>query len=470
MSSTVQRILLVEAPQIWRTKDHTPPLGLGYLAEAARQALPDAEVRIVDATAEGWSVDQTAAQIVEMKPDVVGLTGNSHNRFNVIDLCRGVKARCPDARLVLGGPHFSYTADDALRRIGEADFVVRGEGERTFAELLGRLADGDAEAFDTVSGLSFRRGGEIVHNPDREPMSDIDVLPAWDLFRHERYQARLEGTGRGRAVGVISSRGCPFRCVFCANRNAYSRRIRFRTPVHFVDELEMLAERYGYRDFDVWDDTFTLKREHAEAVCREILRRGLKIRWYSLIRANTTDEVLLALMREAGCCSVGLGVESGSPKVLQSVRKEIEIASVRRIARAAVRLRMRVKAFFLHSLPGETEGDLRLTRDLMYDLRSYSRRVRSIWAMTVVYPGTELEELARQQGSLPPEFSWNDRTPAGIELAGDHGSVPYFANGAFSPDQIREYAKQYRPALRKALARPMRRLLMRLPIVHRLVY
>jgi len=465
----VHRILLVEAPQIWRTKDHTPPLGLGYLAAAARHALPNADVAILDATAEGRTVEQTVAEIGARRPDLIGLTGNSHNRFNVIDICRAVKAQCPATRIVLGGPHFSYTAEDALSQIAAADFVVRGEGEQTFAELLQALAAEDEGALAAIPGLCFRRGGERVLNPDREPMHSIDLMPAWDLFRHELYHARLEGTGSGRAVGVVSTRGCPFRCVFCANRNALNRRSRFRSPSHFVSEVELLKETYGYNEFDIWDDTFTLKRAHAEAVCRELLRRKVSIRWYALIRANTTDTALLELMREAGCCSVGLGVESGSPTVLQSIRKEIDVDAVRRVTHAAVRLGLRVKAFFMHSLPGETADDLRRTRELMYDLRSYSRRVRSIWAMTVIYPGTELEQIAGRSGMLPPGFSWNEREPRGAGLHRGNGCVPYFSGAELSPDEIKRYAKSYRPRLPRRLGRRLTRLLMRLPSCRRLV-
>ena len=143
----VNRILLVEAPQIWRTKDHTPPLGLGYLATAARDALPGAEVTILDASAEELSVDATTARIAEVRPDVIGLTANSHNRFNVIDLCAAAKSSCPSARVVLGGPHFSYTADDALRRIATAKHAhapLQGlfeQLDRSGVEILGERWD-----------------------------------------------------------------------------------------------------------------------------------------------------------------------------------------------------------------------------------------------------------------------------------------------------------------------------------------
>lgn len=471
MGQHIQRVVLVEAPQLWRTKDHTPPLGLGYLAAAVRTALPRTDVQILDASARELSVDETVRELSRLSPDVVGLTANSHNRFNVIDICRGIGAVRPRTGIVLGGPHFSYTAEDALEQIAEADVVVRGEGEKTFVELLCALNSGNRDALADVRGLSFRDGdtGRIIYTPDREPLEDINFLPAWDLFDHNRYHARLEALGEGRAVGVLSSRGCPFRCVFCANRNRYARHIRFRTPSHFVDELEHLNGQYGYRDFDIWDDTFTLRREHAEAVCREILRRRLNIRWYCLIRANTTDEALLSLMREAGCRGVGLGVESGSPTVLQSIRKDIRPDSVRKVTKAAVRVGLRVKAFFLHSLPDETLEDLRLTRELMYDLRSYSRRVRSIWAMTIVYPGTELEAMAWRRGWLGDGFSWNDRTPHCEHLAHSRGSVPYFSGAAVPPAQIAAFAKHYRPALTRRLVRPVKRLAMRLPFFHRLV-
>lgn len=155
--------------------------------------------------------------------------------------------------------------------------------------------------------------------------------------------------------------------------------------------------------------------------------------------------------------------------MLQSIRKEIDVGAVRRIVREAVLLGMLVKAFFLHSLPGESQHDLRQTRELMYDLRSYSRRVRSIWAMTVVYPGTELEVIARQEGSLPRGFSWNQRPSPGTALGAQNGWTPYFAGARLSPAEIRQYAKQYRPRWPKVVGRRIKRLLMRLPLGRRWV-
>jgi len=147
------------------------------------------------------------------------------------------------------------------------------------------------------------------------------------LFEMEKYHRNIEGTDI-RAVGVMSSRGCPNRCAYCVNAAFRKGILRLRDPIKFVDEIEFLGNKYGLKGFDFWDDTLTISKEHVKRICNEILKRGLDIKWYARARVDTVDKEMLELMWKAGCIKISYGVESGSPRIIKIIRKNINSEQV----------------------------------------------------------------------------------------------------------------------------------------------
>lgn len=402
----MEKVVLVIPPQEKFTKDYLPSIGIGYLASSLEEA--GYEVKIIDSYIEGLDEEATVSTVLKEGPDAIGVTGNSHNRFHAIAVCRGIKKKSNNSVLVcVGGCHFSPIAEQTLRDIPEIDVVVRQEGEETFVELLNHYFQ--KKPLDNVLGITFRKDNKVISNPSRSFVKNLDDLPspAWHLFKLEKYNARLEGEDRTRSIGVMSSRGCPNACSFCVNSAFWQKTFRKRSPKKFVDEVEFLHQNYGYRGFDFWDDTITIDKDHIREICEEIIRRKLDIIWYARARVNTVDREMLSLMKKAGCRIISFGVESGSLQILKNIRKNITLDQVRETVKICAELGLIVKLFFMYSLPGETLRDIQKTRDLMRELKFYGPHIHVIPAFTLIYPGTEIEFLAKKEGTVPKNFNWS---------------------------------------------------------------
>ncbi|NQU77787.1 B12-binding domain-containing radical SAM protein [Candidatus Falkowbacteria bacterium] len=458
------KIILTTTPQAEGDLERAglPFLGIGYIA---RHLLDDGhEVKIIDAHTHLWDVEQAASEILKLEPDAVGVTGSTNNRFQAIDLIRELKQRKSDLFVFAGGAHFSLTHKDAMEKVPELNAIVRGEGEVTTVELL--QAVGGRRAFGDVLGITYRNAGiagdvgvvndscdsrvssdsrtlsdsnasngsNIIINPDRPLTHNLDDLmtPAWELFDMELYQRKMDDTDI-RSIGVISSRGCPNRCVFCSNAAFGLGRLRLRSPEKFIDEVEYLYKNFGYKGFDFWDDTMTVSKEHVRLICQEIKKRGLDIKWYARARVNTVDKELLKTMYDAGCIRISYGVESGSPRILKIIKKNITLEQVRQAVKWSSEVGMMVTVNFMVNLPYETRDDLGMTVSMIKELKKIER-VNPCYGFTIVYPGTEMEAWARKEGWIPAGFSWNvPYESKKYKIAGVDKSLPLLEMPALRP-------------------------------------
>lgn len=444
------KVVLATAPDEWVTKEHLPPLSLGYIAAVLEKV--GHEVTIVDSPAYSYSVEEAVKRIVGERPDAIGITATTHNRLSTIKLCQQVKNETK-ALIFTGGPHFALTAKDALQNVSSIDIVVRGEGEFATKEILDAYSGG--KGLEEVQGIVYRgKDGKIMETAVRPFLTDLDALPlvTWHLFDLKKYHATLEGEYKTPSIGVISSRGCPHECTFCANRHFWQCTWRTRSPKNFVDEIELLHKEYGYKGFDIWDDTLTISKKRVREICEEIARRKLDIVWYARARVNTVDRDLLRLMRKSGCQAISYGVESGSESILHNIKKNITLAQVREVIKTSAKLGFYIKAFFMFSLPGESSQDIKETLRLMDELSTYGRKVGCIGGFTLIYPGTELESLAKKQGTLPHDFQWN--TPQVFEknkLVRANLSIPLYENPDLSIEQILQVMAKERYRLPRLL-------------------
>jgi radical SAM superfamily enzyme YgiQ (UPF0313 family) len=381
-----------------------PFLGAGYVASWLEKYGHD--VALIDSHTFGWDIEKTIEMVLKKNPQAVGISATTNNRFKAIELIRELKKKNQNLFIFVGGPHFAMTAENTLKVVPEIDCVVKGEGEITSQALLDVLVKG--RDFNQVIGIFYRNSeGEIIETPDRQFVQDIDIFPMnWDLFEVEKYQRTIDGTNI-RAIGVVSSRGCPNRCAYCVNAAFRKAILRLRDPIKFVDEVEFLKNKYGYEGFDFWDDTLTVSKEHIKAICNEILRRNLNIKWYAPTRANTVDKEILSLMKKAGCIRISFGAESGSPRILKIIRKGIMPEQVINAAQMSSDVGMKVTINFMVNLPYETMEDLKMTINLMKKLKKI-KNVNPAYGFSIIYPGTEMEIMAKKEGWLPEDFSWNE--------------------------------------------------------------
>ena len=378
------KILLINPPYPV-CESLTMPLGLLYLA--ARLEQEGQEVALEDLQLCRSPISHLKKTLRAFTPQMVGITSFSINLHSAGKLLRTVKQVCPEAATVWGGPHVSFDDENVLRQNPWVDVIVRGEGEETLAEIADRVIR--REGFDGVLGATWRKAdGEIHRNPTRPFQKNIDLWPrpAWHLLKLSRYLAFEDG------ASVLTSRGCPHRCVFCVGRKMIGAQGRFRDPIAVVDEMEALS-RLGFKRLRVEDDLFTFRKERAIAICQEIDRRKLSIRWRAYARVDTVDPQLLEWMKRAGCERLLFGAESGSPEILKKIRKGITPEQTRRAVEMTRKAGIGVLASFVLGLPGETPETLRQTVEFADSLKvPYSLN------LLTPYVGTEVRECSKEWG------------------------------------------------------------------------
>lgn len=363
------------------------PLGLGYIAAVLLRG--GHEVLFLDPEAQGLSGEAMAGRLASFRPRLAGISFATPTFPPGRRLASLVKRAAPGCFTVAGGVHASALPEAVLGEAPEFDAVARGEGEHTMLELASLLEDGPASpsALAGVRGIAIRAGDGVAHSPPRPWIRDLDSLPfpARSLANFDAYVPHAHNRRGRRATTAISSRGCPHRCVFCASHVVLGRLFRAHSPEYVVEELTDLTRTFGVDEVIFNDDTFTADRNRALKICDLIRARGLRISWFCFARVDTVSRELLRAMRDAGCYSVGFGVESGDPGILRSIRKNTTVDQARQAVAWCDELGLKSQCFFVFGCPGETpetaERTIRLALELSPALAFFN--------MMVPYPGTE---------------------------------------------------------------------------------
>ncbi|MBF0134946.1 MAG: radical SAM protein [Magnetococcales bacterium] len=375
--------------RIARNQAFVPPIGITMLASIARDA--GFSVAILDAEVAGLSDVDVVERILREKPTVVGLSATTPIYHKARLIAEGLKRQQPDIRTIIGGPHISLLGAEAF--FDCFDLAVLGEAELMFADLLRGLAREDGSVA-TIPGVMYRQGGQIVDNGWGPTPHELDALPfpAWDLLE-DRYRTQVPDKGYVRYATLLYTRGCPFKCSFCAAMLLEGRTLRCRSPQNVVAEMQMLQERFDIHHFCFNDSTLTLRKRNVVELAELLLEKGMKVTWEGWTRANLIDMELLTLMKRAGMVRISFGIESGSPRVLKLIRKEVSHDEMRKAFRMAKDVGMEVTCSAMMGHPGETEADVWETVRLIRSIPEISYSPLSI---AVPYPGTELMEMAKE--------------------------------------------------------------------------
>ena len=368
----------VVAPPYPLAEAPAPPLGVTYVAAAFEAA--GADVRIFDYIVSRYTPEKLRAQIDEFRPDVLGATSVTLNFPGAAQIVCDAKMHRNSLITLMGGPHVTFSAERTLADYPEIDLIVAGEGEATIAELM--AAGFDRNQWENIPGLFFRRGKQIINSGPRSLIADLDRLPmpARHLLPLSRYQAL------GYPISIITSRGCPYSCIFCLGRRMVGNRVRLRNAHRVVDEIEEILA-YGIDRINVADDLFVSSSGKVKEVCEEIHCRGLRFTWSAFARVNTVDLETLRLMKEAGCDSVSFGVESGNREMLKRIRKGITPEQVRHAVALCREAGIIAHTSFIVGLPGETQETLRETREFAAGLGSLYG-----YHFLAPFPGTTVRE------------------------------------------------------------------------------
>ncbi len=375
------------------------------------------EVTYVDAIAENLGIDGTAQFFVELGPDMVVIATSTPTIHTDLLMARLAKEKT-GAFTVLVDTHVTVFHKELVAE-PFVDAAVRGEFESAVPEIADALSRGSD--LDRIPGVTWRRGAEVVANPDRPLLKDLDDLP-WpdrDMVPAEQYIVGLRT--QDPCFMVMASRGCPFRCTFCLWVPVmFNNKVRFRDVEKVVDEIAHLQNRYGAREVFFHDDTVNITVRRVEEICHAILRRRLKIGWIANFRADQTTPELFRLMKRAGCTKILLGVESGSQKLLdETIDKEITLKEVEDTIRWAKDAGIRVHCTYSLGAPGETRETLRETLEFIKKTDPDDIQV----SLMTPIPGTPFYEKVKHEVADWHDFdgvsgrSWCDLPTAELKNA-----------------------------------------------------
>jgi len=368
--------------------DISIPLGVGYLASVLERENHD--VHILDFQLKDVTEKLLISKIKTESFDLFGISAVTPATYFAYDIAYLLKKHCPDVPVILGGPHVTAIKKNIFNECRHIDFLAFGEGEDTIVELIDAInSKGDLEEVD---GISYVDGGNIIVTNPRGYIRDLDSIPfpAYHLFDVDRYKySPFPGQFfKLPMLNVMSSRGCPFKCIFC-DRGTMGEAYRFRSTENIISEIEFLMTTYGVKEIRFHDDNFMVNRKRVHEFCNLILKKQLDILWRCSTRVDHVDKETLALMRKAGLVSVSYGIESGSEKILKRVKKGITKEQAMDAVRWSKECGIETKAFFMMNLPGETiedvEKTLKFSKELSLDWASYQ--------IAFPIPNTELREI-----------------------------------------------------------------------------
>lgn len=367
------------------------PLGVLYLASELEKY--DFDVSVIDNTIEKLSNDALIDKILMLNPMLIGFSITVFNVQKSIEISSSLKRVIPATPIVYGGPNVTILPERhaALECV---DVVIKGQGELSLRELAQSIIEGEYKKPSSVKQ-------KIIHGKKTESL-DYLAYPARHLVDLNKYARNALGMKTSPCDFMCSSRGCPFNCTFCSSKIVWKKKYYKRTPASVVDEIEFLMTNYGSKGIYFREDNFTVDKQHVTGICNEILKRKLDIAWECESRVDTLSEETLALMKKAGCNGIWCGVESGSQKILNFIRKDYTVEQVKEFYAWCKGFDIKTSACFMLGFPIETDVDMIKSFELSISLPT----VYSHFAVFVGFPGSELFEYIKKESLW--EKQWYD--------------------------------------------------------------
>lgn len=390
-------ILLLQPPKIidktFNIRGTEIPLSLAYLAAYLEREKVSAEILDMAIYKDSWKLLEEF--IRNLKPDFVGITAFTVDIAMANEVARRVKELDKNIVTVIGGIHASSLPKETMEEFPNLDYLIYGEGERTLVELITNLQN--SKSVKDIKGICYRTNGSVTITPPRPVVEPLDVLPfparhKLDLFKYvpmEPNYLQLPSTG------ILGSRGCPYACTFCS-KGVWGRKTRMRSAANIISEIEYCINTYNIKDFRFYDDSVTWSYKRLEEFCNAIIKKKWDISWNCFSRVDLVNDDILKLMKEAGCYNIKYGVEAGTEKSLNAIKKGATLEQARKAIKLTRKYGIESKASFMIGIPGENIEDVKQTinfaKELSPDFVSF--------AIIKPFPGSKMFNEARKHNEI----------------------------------------------------------------------
>jgi len=449
------KVLLINPPQTFYPGSEQPagnlPIGLLYIAAVLKNVGYEVEIldAFIDATFEknnetitvGLPFAKIKEEISLRKPKIVGISGPFTCQIeNSIKVSKIAKEVNPNIWTIIGGPHVTLVPKDFLEEVKNVDIAVIGEGEYAMLDVA-QAFEGKKKLND-IKGIAYRKNNSVVVNSPRSFIEDLDTLPfpAYDLVDMEQYlNPKKIGyrSFQNRAISMITSRGCPFNCCFCAVHLHMGKGFRAHSAEYVLNHIQYVVDKFKVKNIFFEDDNLTLDIKRFEEICDGIIERKIKIGWETPngVRADCLNLELLKKMKQSGAKSIFVGVESGDQQILDNVIcKSLDLKRVVEFAKNAKQIGLKTGAFYIIGFPGETKNNMQRTVDFALELkRKYDVGMHLFMATPSC--GTKLYDECKEKGYIQQDLTWN-----AFAQARQPNGMPLITTDLFTPAEVKEIA------------------------------
>ena len=391
------------------------PTSIGFLAGYLR-AYNGVTPEIIDEHIRPLSDTQLKSALGRMEVGIVGLSCMTLTISRGIELARKIKEFAPNTLIVMGGIHPTVMPDDCFKS-GVVDIVVKGEGEQTLSELYQRVEAG--KSYEDLDGIVYKKDDAIVHNQGRALLKNIDDIPEfpYDLFAHDRDKYTDFGT-------MVTSRGCPFDCIFCSQRAISGKAFRYASIERSLSEIDKLINKYDVKTIYFNEDSFAIHKKRVYELCEGIIERGYhkQAEFIAELRADSTNRELLTKMYEANFTSLACGAETGSERLMKIINKRETVEQNNEFIRLASEIGIKVSTTYIFGFPTETREERKQTFKLSQQLPLDNVRFNT----AIPYPGTYIYELAKQENRLNVLDEWKNFN---VQYYAMFDDLPYYPKG-----------------------------------------
>ena len=387
-----------------------PPLGLAYLASYLN--LKKIKTKILEANAYNLNEEETIKEIINSDARFIGIGAVTSTIDIVLKLCNKIKQKDKSKIIILGGVHPSFLPKDTLDKCSSIDYIIIGEGEKIIYNLVSAIKK--KKPVKKIKGIAFiDKKKNFIQNPDEELIKNLDLLPfpARDLLPIKLYKPGIEfdqGFKGRKYAEIITSRGCPNKCVYCSSAYFW-KRVRMRSVENIFQEIKQLKNQ-GVKYISFLDDTFTISETFIINLCKKIKRFNLK--WDCYVRVNNLTDNMIKSMKEAGCIGMRIGFESGNNQILKNIKKNTTIKQARNSMKIMKKYDIKTFGFFMIGLPGETKKTIEDTINFAIELNPHF----ASFAITTPFPGTEMFETYLGKKWLEKDINWSALTLHSSEI------------------------------------------------------